>query len=473
MRLFWFKLIIFFLTSEAQGSVWLYPQLQEYENGVMNHDNELNPYGLDAPRPEFLAESQHIIKKEGETVTFNCATVSYKLFVLFMKKVATENNKEEILFTNKVEKNGQFTIKNVQRSDAGKYICFYVPHPDGPLVELIHTLEVQYSPRILSHSVDQHVAYGSSVTLECSAEGNPTPRITWSKVYGRLPSGSYEEDGHSMTFKNVNGHVEGNYSCKANNGIGNPDVKHIFVYVEYKPAIITENAIIRTGEGDRVELVCIVYSRPTASVIWKKDNTTLTIEPNITKQGSGYRHALVINQVSVGDFGEYKCIAENSKGFDTGFISMTDKPKAPLITSYKYGGEEHYYILTWKSLSWYPITEYQIMYRKARINEWSDKSGPWEILSVFDGNEVKTRGLRHTTRSLRHTTRDLQHYMKYNITHLDAGTDYQVILKVKNHVRWSYYTMYEFSTRKVTARSVTVVKPNAKVEAMMTIETVM
>ncbi|CAL4085410.1 unnamed protein product, partial [Meganyctiphanes norvegica] len=136
-----FLTLSWLMLLSATGSVWLYPQLREYENGVRNHDNEINPYGLDAPLPEFLAESQHIIKKEGETIMFNCATVNYKLYVLFMKKVDTEINKEEILFTNKVEKNGQFTIKNVQRSDAGKYICFYVPHPDGPLVELIHTLE--------------------------------------------------------------------------------------------------------------------------------------------------------------------------------------------------------------------------------------------------------------------------------------------------------------------------------------------
>ncbi|CAL4141890.1 unnamed protein product [Meganyctiphanes norvegica] len=430
------------MSIAATGSVWSYPQAIDYDyDGTGGDYEDDGDYDANAPPPEFLADSHHIIKKEGETVMLNCATVTDTPHVLIVKKLATEDNKEELLFVGDMKifrvkrielNNGQFVIKNIRRSDAGDYMCSYNTNPSDPPVELIHTLEVQYSPRVSSHSEDQHVEQGSSVSLECSGEGNPNPRIIWSKVDGRLPSGAHEEEGLSMTLQDVDRHVEGNYSCKADNGIGNPDVKSMFVYVEYKPEIVTEKAIVRTGEGDRVELVCIVYSRPVSSVIWQKDNAPLNNEPNIREHEGGHRHALVINQVSVDDFGEYKCIAENSKGFNTGLIHMTDVPKPPHITSDKNGGEEYNYVLTWETESYYPITEYQIKYKRERENESSEA---WEDLGMFDGTEVDNEGLKHA--------------MRHNITGLEAATDYHVEVKVKNQFQWSDPTIYEFSTRKV------------------------
>ncbi|CAL4059718.1 unnamed protein product, partial [Meganyctiphanes norvegica] len=426
------------------GCVWSYPQATDYDYDGTGSDYEEDGDYADAPPPEFLADSHHIIKKEGETVMFNCATVGDTPHVLIVKKVATENDQEELLFVGDMKifrvkrmdlKNGEFVIKNLRRSDAGDYMCSYNTNPGDPPVEVIHTLEVQYSGRVITYSEDQHVEQGSSVTLECSGAGNPSPKIIWSKVDGRLPSGSHEEEGLSMTLQDVDRHVEGNYTCKADNGIGNPDARSMFVYVEYKPEIITEQAIVRTGEGDRVELVCIVYSRPVASVIWQKDNAPLTNEPNIREHDGGHRHALVINQVSVEDFGDYKCIAENSKGFNTGLIHMTDVPKPPHITSDKNGGEENNYVLTWETESYYPITEYQIKYRRARENQSSEEPGSWEDLGMFDGAEIDNEGLKHA--------------MKHNITNLDAATDYHAEVKVKNQFQWSDPTIYAFSTRKV------------------------
>ncbi|KAK4287371.1 hypothetical protein Pmani_039552, partial [Petrolisthes manimaculis] len=40
------------------------------------------------------------------------------------------------------------------------------------------------------------------------------------------------------------------------------------ITVEYPPEITTEKAVVRSGEGDEVELVCLVHGRPSPDVIW-------------------------------------------------------------------------------------------------------------------------------------------------------------------------------------------------------------
>ena len=40
----------------------------------------------------------------------------------------------------------------------------------------------------------QQVVQGSSVTLECQADGNPTAAISWSRQQGHLPSGAQSNE---------------------------------------------------------------------------------------------------------------------------------------------------------------------------------------------------------------------------------------------------------------------------------------
>ena len=56
--------------------------------------------------------------------------------------------------------------------------------------------------------------------------------------------------------------------------------------------------MIRNGDGDTVELVCIVHARPQPSVLWSKDGLAVDA-PHVQEQYQGHRHSLRITQVGI------------------------------------------------------------------------------------------------------------------------------------------------------------------------------
>ncbi|MCL4146466.1 UNVERIFIED_CONTAM: hypothetical protein GTU68_061653 [Idotea baltica] len=150
-----------------------------------------------------------------------------------------------------------FKLEHVRKSDAGTYVCGYQANPAN---ELTYVLDVQYPSTVVAKSPpEQRVNKGESATVECQAKGNPEPVITWSRESGHLPSGLKQEEGYSMTLENVDRHVEGVYTCTADNGVGEAVSASMKIVVEYPPEITTEKAIIRTGEGDVVDLSAIIH----------------------------------------------------------------------------------------------------------------------------------------------------------------------------------------------------------------------
>ena len=97
--------------------------------------------------------------------------------------------------------------------------------------------------------------------------------------------------------------------------------------------------ILRTGEGDEVELVCIVHGRPAPEVVWTRDGhklpdsimdsklhqprTHTAHDAHMSQNHVAHRHILSIKPVTEKDFGPYVCIAENDHGKESVVIQKT------------------------------------------------------------------------------------------------------------------------------------------------------
>lgn len=443
MRMMLPKTAIFMVLSLLIATAWSYPQEAEYDD--YEYQEETVEYG---DPPEFAMDSQHLTAKEGETIIVPCQPTEATPYVLIIKKAAEDQQKEKLIFVGDVKvplhdrhyklEGGQMEISNLRRSDAGTYVCRMESQPNPR--EVSHVVDVQYAPKITAVTAgEQRVHKGDSVKLECQVEGNPIPNIKWSRHEGRLPSGLMEEEGLSITLEEVDRHVEGTYVCTADNGIGDPVSDMLSVAVEYQPEIITEKDMVRTDEGDTVELVCIVHARPVASVEWTKDGAPLAIDNHIEEQqNGGHRNSIRISQISEADFGEYICTAENKFGVVESTISMSGLPKPPQFTSDPNGGEETSYTLTWQTESYYPITEYRLKYRKTKANDSTDEPGEWMDMTYEVNNNLETNGLTHS--------------MKHALNNLEAATDYDAFVQIKNQYMWGNSTEFSFSTKKETAQ---------------------
>ncbi|XP_024917835.1 muscle, skeletal receptor tyrosine-protein kinase [Cynoglossus semilaevis] len=87
---------------------------------------------------------------------------------------------------------GTLKIHNVQKEDAGQYRCV-ARNSLGLTFSRPVTMEVQAPARILQVPKEKRVAFGSQVTLECNATGNPVPTITWLENGNTLSGAAVEE----------------------------------------------------------------------------------------------------------------------------------------------------------------------------------------------------------------------------------------------------------------------------------------
>uniref|UniRef100_A0A6A7FXY1 Neural cell adhesion molecule 1-like n=2 Tax=Hirondellea gigas TaxID=1518452 RepID=A0A6A7FXY1_9CRUS len=440
------KMKLFGLVLVHLLSVCLAQHSLEYDYQSELADEEL---------PQFISAAEEFSVEVGGEITFPCQVqhLGRKKLVFRFNSFDTPS-KERLYFAgpNVISENrrltreddNSFRLSNIRRSDAGQYACKLY---DPPL-QVVHKLRVQYPAKIRRISPDrQHVVKGDTVTLQCEAEGNPIPAISWSKQGGRLPSGSRSEEGFSITMEEVNRHEAGKYVCTASNGIGEPSSAMMSIEVEFKPEIVTEETILHTGDGDEAKLVCIVHGHPTPDVRWKRGDHLVASDKHLMTHDGEHRHSLIIRHVAEEDFGEYTCSAGNRHGITESTLTLTGLPMIPRLTSSPAGGEKASYTLTWETESFSPIVQYRIKYRKHQKQRTNQQMfGTWQD-SLYSPH-VQPR--KHN----RLRSSDRLKVMAHAIRNLEPASDYQAIVAVENKFGWSKGSdVFTFNTRKEVARS--------------------
>ena len=71
------------------------------------------------------------------------------------------------------------------------------------------------------------------ITLECIADGEPTPNISWTKVYANGGESGVLGTGNQFVLEN-NSNNSGTYRCTAYNGIGTAPNRTVKVVVNCK-----------------------------------------------------------------------------------------------------------------------------------------------------------------------------------------------------------------------------------------------
>ncbi|XP_062966008.1 B-cell receptor CD22 [Cynocephalus volans] len=158
-------------------------------------------------------------------------------------------------------------------------------------------LDVQYAPRDVRVQVSPHseIRSGNQVLLRCdfSSSHPKDVHFFWKK------NGSFLEEGRELSFDSISPEDAGNYSCLANNSIGQTTSKDWMLQVLYAPRSLRVSIAPgdRVMEGKKVALTCESDANPPPSHYtwfdWNNQNLhhagkTLRLEPVEIQHSGAY-----------------------------------------------------------------------------------------------------------------------------------------------------------------------------------------
>ncbi|XP_038568298.1 B-cell receptor CD22-like [Micropterus salmoides] len=188
-------------------------------------------------------------------------------------------------------------------------------------------LNVQYAPKLPSVSVSPsgEIVEGSSVSLSCGCDANPTANYIW---YKRTKSPHHERlsEEPQLVFNSTQSSDSGEYYCAAENQLGRRTSEDIIINVKYAPKLpsVSVSPSAEIVEGSSVTLTCSSDANPAANYTWYKENQTLTQGP----EGSYY-----FNSISSKDTGIYYCKSDNRYGQINSLSLLLNVQYAPKLPS--------------------------------------------------------------------------------------------------------------------------------------------
>ncbi|XP_074633142.1 uncharacterized protein LOC141891965 isoform X2 [Acropora palmata] len=120
----------------------------------------------------------------------------------------------------------ELTILAVQLSDEATYKLSVVSSRATFIWDSTRVI-VHSTPNNIITSNDLNVTAPTELTLNCSADGKPKPTTTWTRLCDNTVV--------SMPLNITGGNDKGNYRCIADNGVGEPLTKDVFVDVQAIP----------------------------------------------------------------------------------------------------------------------------------------------------------------------------------------------------------------------------------------------
>ncbi|XP_057580791.1 hemicentin-2 [Hippopotamus amphibius kiboko] len=204
---------------------------------------------------------------------------------------------------------GSLHLAQAQVSDSGLYECT-ASNPAGSAARY-YILGVQVPPQVQPGPRVLKVLVGEALDLNCVAEGNPEPWLTWSKDGVALRGGGPEGSVH---FAAIQTSDAGMYRCEASSSAG-VDTWELELRVLEPPhwGADETSGLLERVAGENASLPCPARGTPPPQVTWRKGpfSEPLRGRPGLAVLDEG---SLFLASVSPTDSGEYECQATNEAG---------------------------------------------------------------------------------------------------------------------------------------------------------------
>ncbi|XP_065698868.2 vascular cell adhesion protein 1 isoform X2 [Patagioenas fasciata] len=281
------------------------------------------------PQNTVITASPGSSPMEGDHLKLTCVTESNPPPQIVWRKHLADESIQHLV------ENNVLSIPHARSTDSGLYICEVINLVTNKTEKATVDIVVQGVPSIAELSIEPSttVQEGENVSIHCSAESNPPPKIILRRKSDRADMGSYSDRRilllPSVTFLN-----SGDYECVAENKFGKTE-SAITLNVEYGPkntmiSVIPANTV---KEGETVTMKCTSSGNPAPVISWKKKKATGESE-KISEDAT-----LIVQNVKSQDLGLYECEAYNQFGKEEKVVKLLVQVPPQNITVLVYPSE--------------------------------------------------------------------------------------------------------------------------------------
>uniref|UniRef100_A0A3Q3MD66 Peroxidasin n=1 Tax=Mastacembelus armatus TaxID=205130 RepID=A0A3Q3MD66_9TELE len=274
----------------------------------------LTPEELNCEVPRITSEPHDVDVTLGNTVYFTCrAEGNPKPQIIWLRNNNALNMRDDSRLN--LLEDGTLMIQDTRETDQGVYQCM-AKNVAGEVKTSQVTLRYFGSPSRPSFVIqpqNTEVLVGESVTLECSATGQPQPRVSWTKG-DRTPLPSDARititPSGGLYIQNVVQADGGQYTCFASNNV---DTIHATAYiiVQATPQFTVTPQDQSVLEGHTVDFPCEATGYPQPVIAWTRGGSPLPLDRRHVVLSSG---VLRITRVAPHDEGQYECQAVSPVG---------------------------------------------------------------------------------------------------------------------------------------------------------------
>ncbi|CAL1604246.1 unnamed protein product [Knipowitschia caucasica] len=214
--------------------------------------------------------------------------------------------------------NGVLQIVEVSEEDEATYRCVVsnsagrdTSH-EARLTVSTGSDEALNSVVIVTAPQNATVALGHTAVMECMAQGQPKPLVSWSRQDGKPISTDVVVLATNLVIRDTRRHHAGVYVCRANK----PKTREFVIataqlHVPADPVILQPPESVSLSRGNTARFVCNSSGEPAPVLRWLKNGQPLQPARRMKIQSPG---VLLINQLALEDAGFYQCIADNGLG---------------------------------------------------------------------------------------------------------------------------------------------------------------
>ncbi|XP_032877568.1 peroxidasin homolog isoform X1 [Amblyraja radiata] len=291
----------------------------------------VTPEEFNCEKPRITTQPQDADVTSGNTVYFTCrAEGNPKPEIIWLRN----NNALDMKYNPRLNllDDGTLMIQNTQEDDQGVYQCMaknVAGEVKTPEV-ILRYFEIPARPAFVIQPQNTEVLVGESVTLECSATGNPQPRITWMRSDGSpLPNDpryTITSSGglYIQTVEQTDG---GQYTCLANNNQDSVQA-NAFIIIKAPPQFTVFPEDQAVVEGQTIDFHCEAEGNPAPTIAWTKGGSAFPGDRRFIFLSSG---SLRISGVALHDAGQYECQANNVVGARRIAVQLTVQRRVSLV----------------------------------------------------------------------------------------------------------------------------------------------